>query len=90
YKRQLLDSGSITSGKQLEEIQHEITSLLRRASEREDAQLEVMERAEGAQARVDELSLQIGEVQQEHAKVSAALEVAVTVIRADRADLDSQ
>ena len=49
-----------------------------------------MERAEGAQARVDELSLQIGEVQQEHAKVSAALEVAVTVIRADRADLDSQ
>lgn len=88
--QELLDSGSITSGKQLEEIQHEITSLLRRASELEDAQLEVMERAEGAQARVDELSLQIGEVQQEHAKVSAALEVAVTVIRADRADLDSQ
>lgn len=88
--QELLDSGSITSGKQLEEIQHEITSLLRRASELEDAQLEVMERAESVQSRVDELTGKISDVQQEHAKVSAGREVAIAQIAVDRADLDSQ
>jgi predicted nucleic acid-binding Zn-ribbon protein len=57
-----LASGAITVPKQLEEIQHEIQTLVRRQSELEDAELEVMERMEEAQggltalvARRDEL-----------------------------------
>ncbi|MCW2544794.1 MAG: hypothetical protein JWM40_2346 [Frankiales bacterium] len=44
-----LASGAITVPKQLEELQHEIQTLVRRQSELEDAELEVMERMEEAQ-----------------------------------------
>lgn len=46
--RNLIDSGSITSGKQLTDLQHEIDTLTRRLQEVEDAQLEVMEQVEEA------------------------------------------
>lgn len=48
-------SGAITQSKQLEDLQHENVSLLRRQSELEDRELEVMERAEGMQAVLDRL-----------------------------------
>ena len=52
--RGLLDSGSVTNSKQLEELQHELGTLERRQASLEDALLEVMERREqlaGDQAR---------------------------------------
>lgn len=88
--QQLLDSGSITSGKQLEEIQHEITSLARRQGELEDAQLEVMERAEEAQGRVDQLTAAIADAQREQAKIAAAHDISTTQITREREDLESQ
>jgi len=48
-------SGTITQSKQLEDLQHENVSLLRRQSELEDRELEVMERAEGVQQVLDRL-----------------------------------
>jgi uncharacterized protein len=45
-----LGSGAITQPKQLEELQHEVATLTKRQSDLEDAELEVMERMEEAQA----------------------------------------
>ena len=47
--QQRLDSGQITSPKDLENLQHEIGSLDRRISDLEDAELEVMEKLEAAE-----------------------------------------
>ena len=52
---QRLASGAITVPKQLSEIEHEVATLARRQSDLEDAQLEVMERMEQAQAELDRL-----------------------------------
>lgn len=48
--RGLLDSGSISSGKQLEDLQHELATLSRRQTILEDDLLEVMERREAIDA----------------------------------------
>ena len=48
-------SGSITVPKQLEELQHEIDTLIKRQTVLEDAELEVMERMEEAQGGLDAL-----------------------------------
>ena len=45
-----LSSGAITVSRQLEELQHEVATLQRRQADLEDQELEVMERAEAAQA----------------------------------------
>jgi uncharacterized protein len=51
--RGLLDSGSISSGKQLEDLQHELATLQRRQTVLEDDLLEVMERREATGAEID-------------------------------------
>jgi predicted nucleic acid-binding Zn-ribbon protein len=51
--RGLLDSGSISSGKQLEDLQHELATLRRRQTVLEDDLLEVMERREATVADLD-------------------------------------
>ncbi|MBK5305386.1 MAG: hypothetical protein JJD92_01720 [Frankiaceae bacterium] len=51
-----LNSGAVTNAKQLEELQHEVATLNRRQSDLEDGELEVMERAETAQAVLDQLT----------------------------------
>jgi predicted nucleic acid-binding Zn-ribbon protein len=67
--QQRLDSGLVGSPKDLENIQHELTSLAKRQSDLEDVVLEVMERREGAQERAAELS---GRVESVQAKVTEA------------------
>jgi uncharacterized protein len=52
--RARLDAGQVSSPKELENLQSEIESLLRRQSDLEDVELEVMERREAAQARLAE------------------------------------
>lgn len=48
--RGLMDSGSISSGKQLEDLQHELATLKRRQGVLEDDLLEVMEQREATEA----------------------------------------
>jgi predicted nucleic acid-binding Zn-ribbon protein len=48
-----LNSGAVTDPRQLEELQHEVATLNKRQSDLEDDELEVMERAETAQATLD-------------------------------------
>ena len=53
--RQRLDAGQVGSPRELENLQSEIESLHRRQSELEDVELEVMEKREVVQGRLDEL-----------------------------------
>ena len=57
--QQRLDSGAITSPKDLENLQHEIGSLAKRQGDLEDVVLEIMERQESARTRVEELSARL-------------------------------
>ncbi|WP_030391605.1 MULTISPECIES: zinc ribbon domain-containing protein [Kitasatospora] len=57
--QQRLDSGAITSPKDLENLQHEIGSLAKRQGDLEDVVLEIMERLESAQTRVTELTARL-------------------------------
>ncbi|SDK02441.1 hypothetical protein SAMN05421806_10478 [Streptomyces indicus] len=61
--QQRLDSGAVTSPKDLENLQREIASLAKRQGDLEDVVLEVMERRESAQERVSELTERVGSVQ---------------------------
>ncbi|MFC8538809.1 zinc ribbon domain-containing protein [Streptomyces sp. DT224] len=61
--QQRLDSGAVTSPKDLESLQREITSLAKRQGDLEDIVLEVMERRESAQERVAELTDRVAAVQ---------------------------
>ncbi|WP_185026561.1 zinc ribbon domain-containing protein [Streptomyces candidus] len=61
--QQRLDSGAVSSPKDLENIQKEIVSLARRQGDLEDVVLEVMERRESAQERAAELTARVSAVQ---------------------------
>ncbi|MEU6847065.1 C4-type zinc ribbon domain-containing protein [Streptomyces sp. NPDC046716] len=58
-----LDSGTVSSPKDLENLQREIASLAKRQGDLEDVVLEVMERRESAQERVGELTDRLASVQ---------------------------
>jgi uncharacterized protein len=63
-----LDAGS-GSAKDLQALQHELVSLGRRQSDLEDVELEVMERAEQAQAAVAALEREQDDFERRHAEV---------------------
>jgi predicted nucleic acid-binding Zn-ribbon protein len=75
-----LDSGT-GSAKDLQAIQHELESLVRRQSELEDVEIEVMERAEDAESAVSQLDV-------EHATLAAQITVATEARDAALADLE--
>lgn len=61
--QQRLDSGAVTSPKDLASLQSEIASLAKRQQDLEDIVLEIMERNEAAAARVAELGDRVASVQ---------------------------
>ncbi|MER7143713.1 C4-type zinc ribbon domain-containing protein [Streptomyces xanthochromogenes] len=61
--QQRLDSGAVSSPKDLESLQREIASLAKRQGDLEDVVLEVMERREAAQERNAELTERVSSVQ---------------------------
>ncbi|WP_018656841.1 zinc ribbon domain-containing protein [Actinomadura flavalba] len=66
-----LDSGQVTSAKDLSNIQNEITSLQRRQGDLEEVVLEVMERREEADARVGALRDERAKAQEELTALAA-------------------
>jgi uncharacterized protein len=56
--QQRLDSGAVSSPKDLESLQHEITSLASRQSELEEVELELMERLEATREVVEQLKVE--------------------------------
>jgi uncharacterized protein len=67
-----MDAGLITNPKDLQRMQHELTSLDRRVSTLEDAELEIMEQLEEAQATHDRLAAQLAETDAQVAELAAA------------------
>lgn len=80
-----LASGQITVAKQLQDLEHEVTTLKRRQADLEDGELEVMERAETAQAALAELTDQRAEHLAERERAELARDAAVVEIDADLA-----
>ena len=78
-----LDSGSVTSSKDLESLQHEIASLGVRQRELEDAELEVLERLEEAQKILAQL-------QSSHAQTSVELDQTRDQLASKTSDIDNQ
>jgi predicted nucleic acid-binding Zn-ribbon protein len=81
--QQRLDTGSVSSAKELENLQHELGSLAKRQADLEDLVLEHMERREGIESRLTALT-------EERAVVTADLEVAVAGRDKAFADIDAE
>ena len=62
--RGLMNSGSISSGKQLEDLEHELATLHRRQTILEDDLLEVMEQREATDADLGRSRAALGEIEQ--------------------------
>lgn len=78
--RALLDSGSITSGKQLTDLEREVGSLNRRISDLEDDQLAVMEELEDAIGQSDAAAAELEALRTEEAAVTASRDQAIDEI----------
>jgi predicted nucleic acid-binding Zn-ribbon protein len=69
--RERLSAGQVSSPRELESLQSEITSLERRQSELEDVELEVMERREAAQKTAEALTAERDELAASRETVAA-------------------
>ncbi|MFF3175043.1 zinc ribbon domain-containing protein [Streptomyces sp. NPDC057900] len=88
--QQRMDSGSVTSPKDLESLQREIVSLAKRQGDLEDVVLEVMERRESAQERVAELTDRVAAVQAKVDDATARRDAATDGIDAETATITKE
>jgi predicted nucleic acid-binding Zn-ribbon protein len=72
----MLDAGSVASARQLEDLQHEIGNLARRVSDLEDAELEVMEKLDDAQARAASAAAALNELAEQRQAAERARDAA--------------
>ena len=79
----MLDAGSVASARQLEDLQHEIANLARRVSDLEDAELDVMEKLEDAQARAASATAALSELAEQRTAAERARDAAF-------ADIDNE
>jgi len=79
-----LDSGQITSAKELQNLQSEIASLARRQAELEEIVLEVMEQSEEISSEVDRVAAAREEAVAEHTAAVARRDTALAEIQWDR------
>jgi predicted nucleic acid-binding Zn-ribbon protein len=77
-----LDAGT-GPARELEALQHELVSLNRRQTELEDAELELMEQREQAQAVLDEITTRLTAVREKHAAAQARRDGALADIAKD-------
>ena len=88
--QELLESGSITVSKQLEELQHEVSTLARRQTELEDAELEVLEVLEQTEKRFNEISAQTEAANTDHEATTAARDSAIAEIARKRSEANAE
>src|SRR5690606_33208098 len=85
-----LDSGAVSSPKDLENLQREIASLAKRQGDLEDVVLEVMERRESAQERIAELTERVASVQSRIDDVTARRDSALEEIDGEVASVTKE
>jgi len=88
--RERMDSGAISSPKDLERMSGELESLERRINTLEEEELEVMERLEAAQGMLDSLNTQVGEVEGRIAEHVAERDARFAEIDAQLVDVEAQ
>ncbi len=88
--QQRLEAGQVSSPKELEGLQHEITTLAKRQGDLEDVVLEIMERLESTQSRHSELLSQQEQAEARVAELTAARDTANAEIDAEMARLRPQ
>jgi predicted nucleic acid-binding Zn-ribbon protein len=88
--QQRLDTGAVTSAKDLEGLQREVVSLDRRIATLEDAELEVMERLEQAQAEQQRLDKELAGIDAEMATVAARRDAELRSIATEVAELTDE
>ena len=81
--RAMLDAGSVASARQLGDLQHEIDSLTKRVAALEDAELEVMEKLEDAQARAVAVAAEVDRLSEERAEAERARDAAFADVDAE-------
>jgi predicted nucleic acid-binding Zn-ribbon protein len=88
--RHRMDQGLISNPKDLERMQHEMTSLERRIVTLEDEELEVMARLEDAQRTLEELTAQLADAEQRNRRLEEARDAKYAEIDAELATLTGQ
>jgi predicted nucleic acid-binding Zn-ribbon protein len=88
--RDRIDKGLVSSPKELEALQSEITSLDKRISDLEDTELEVMERFEDAESELSQLATQLAATSEGIAIQQAALESTSTEIGEQRSNSERE
>ncbi len=88
--RRRLDAGSVSSPRELEQLQHEMATLLARLTEVEDAELEVMEAAEQVRAGADEHRQALAALDEQRASAEAELAAEEAQVSAERAEIAEQ
>lgn len=88
--QQRLDTGQVSSPKELESLQHEIVTLGRRQSDLEDVVLEVMERLESVESRLADLTRRREEAQAQVAELATKRNEALFEIDAELVALAAQ
>lgn len=83
--QQRMESGQVTSPRDLENLQHEIGSLDRRISDLEDAELEVMEKLEAAEAVQADLQTRADAFAGRQAELEATRDAALKELDEQRA-----
>ncbi len=88
--RARMDTGAVTSAKELESLQHEVESLARRQGDLEEVELELMERLDGAQSRLAELRTRHSVLDEELAATEARRDEQLSEIDRDLEFLGAQ
>jgi uncharacterized protein len=88
--RARMDQGLVSNPKDLERMQHEMSSLERRIVTLEDEELEVMARLEDAQRTLDELIAQLADAEQRNARLEEVRDAKYAEIDAELATLAAQ
>jgi uncharacterized protein len=85
-----LDAGQVSSPKELEGLQHEITTLANRQGDLEEVVLEIMERLESSQSRSAELTSQQEAAQARQLALTAARDTTTGEIDTETEQLQAQ
>jgi predicted nucleic acid-binding Zn-ribbon protein len=88
--RERMDQGLITNPKDLERMQHELTSLERRITSLEDDELEVMARLEDAQKDLDSLTAQLQAADERLVELAKARDEKAAAIDGELAEIDGE
>lgn len=86
----MVDSGGVKNPKDLERMMHELQSLERRISDLEDVEIEVMERLEDAQNKLEARTSDLSSIEDRRTRVEARRNHRAKELEAEIADVEAE